>query len=86
MSKHLSAEQKLAVSRIGGLVVINAMIFQEILAGIDKRVLPLKKFFPKPTPLTILRSIGNLSTNKLIITPSFISHARLYWVSPPAPI
>lgn len=51
MAKQLSAEQKLAISRIGGLVVINAMIFQEILAGIDKRVIPLKKILSQPDPL-----------------------------------
>ena len=51
MTKQLSVDQKLAVSRIGGLVVINAMIFQETLAGIDKRVLPLKKILSQTDPL-----------------------------------
>lgn len=43
MSAKLSAPQRSAVSRISGLVIVNAMIFQEILAEYDPRVLPLKK-------------------------------------------
>lgn len=51
MKNQYSVEQKMAISRIGGLVVINAMIFQEILAGIDKRVIPLKKILTESDPL-----------------------------------
>lgn len=51
MTTQLSNEQRLAVSRISGLVVVNAMIFQEVLAGSDKRVLPLKKVLAQSDPI-----------------------------------
>lgn len=44
MAKQLTLAQKQSVSRIGGLVLINAMIFQEILADNDGRVKPLGAF------------------------------------------
>jgi hypothetical protein len=43
MTKSLSLEQKYAVSRISGLVIINAMIFQEVLSDHNKKVQPLQK-------------------------------------------
>jgi len=55
MSGQLSAAQRNAVSRISGLVVINAMIFQEILAEHDPRVLPLQKMLAKGT---LVRQFG----------------------------
>jgi len=42
MTAELSVEQKNAVSRISGLILINAMIFQEILSDSDDRVLSLQ--------------------------------------------
>lgn len=42
MSSTLSASEKAAVSRIGGLVLINAMVFQEVLSESEPRVQPLQ--------------------------------------------
>ncbi|MEW5994118.1 MAG: hypothetical protein AB1744_06955, partial [Candidatus Zixiibacteriota bacterium] len=42
MRRQLSVDQRNAVSRISGLVLVNAMIFQQILAEYDDRVLSLE--------------------------------------------
>ncbi len=47
MKPKLSRPQKSSISRISGLVLINAMIFQEILADYDSRVTPLQKIVNK---------------------------------------
>ena len=39
----LNARQRESVSRIAGLTVVNAMVFQDILAGYDARVEPLQR-------------------------------------------
>ncbi|MBM4288912.1 MAG: hypothetical protein FJ135_12375, partial [Deltaproteobacteria bacterium] len=44
----LTDEEILAICRISGLVIINAMIFQEILANSDARVIPLTQLQEKP--------------------------------------
>jgi hypothetical protein len=43
----LSPEERYAVSRISGLVLVNAMIFQEVLSGFTKRVKPLDDMLAK---------------------------------------
>lgn len=48
MTLQLSHPQKSSISRIAGLVLINAMIFEEILADHDSRVIPLQKVLNKP--------------------------------------
>jgi hypothetical protein len=48
MTKPLSLEQKNAVSRISGLVLINAMIFQEVLSDHNKKVNPLQIVLNSP--------------------------------------
>ena len=47
MGNQLSTAQRNAVSRISGLVLTNAMIFQEILAEHEERVLPLQRMLAK---------------------------------------
>ena len=50
MTLRLSRPQKNSISRISGLVLINAMIFQEILADHDARVIPLQKVLDTRNP------------------------------------
>jgi hypothetical protein len=47
MSGNLSREQAVSVSRVSALVVINALIFQEILANDDGRVQPLRRMLQR---------------------------------------
>ncbi len=51
MSPQTSAEQKVSVCRIGGLVLVNALIFQEVLAEHDGRVKSLQKLSSDPNPI-----------------------------------
>lgn len=44
----LTGAQRQSVSRIAGLTVVNAMVFQEVLAGYDRRVEPLRKTLEMP--------------------------------------
>src|SRR4051812_6354149 len=48
MSLQLSPEQKSAISRISGLILVNAMIFQEILSENDNRVHALRDALKGP--------------------------------------
>ena len=52
MSTKLSAAQTQAVSRISGLVLINALVFEEILAEHNEQVHPLQKLLNEPNPIT----------------------------------
>lgn len=56
MSPELSAAQAKAVSRISGLVLVNAMIFQEILADHDQRVRPLQSML---NGVNLLKDFGD---------------------------
>jgi hypothetical protein len=47
MTAELTPKQRLSVSHISGLVLVNAMIFQEILAEQNSDVLPLRKLVAK---------------------------------------
>lgn len=38
---NMSLRQKYAINRVGSLILVNAMIFQEVLSGSDSRVVPL---------------------------------------------
>lgn len=49
--QRLSSQQASAVSRIGGLILVNAMVFQEVLSEHDKRVLPLQRLLKGRSPL-----------------------------------
>ena len=48
----LTASERQSVSRIAGLTVVNAMVFQEVLAGYDRRVDPLRKTLEAPDPVS----------------------------------
>lgn len=48
----LTASERQSVSRIAGLTVVNAMVFQEVLAGYDRRVEPLRKTLEAPDPVS----------------------------------
>jgi hypothetical protein len=46
--REVAERERAAISRIGGLVILNAMIFQEVLSEDDNCVLRLEKICPKP--------------------------------------
>lgn len=71
MSESLSAAQTRAVSRIGGLVLVNALIYQEILSGHDKRVQPLEKVFRAPSPVNRLSEHWKFILDKINYYPIF---------------
>jgi hypothetical protein len=48
----LTASERQSVSRIAGLTVVNAMVFQEVLAGYDRRVEPLRKTLEASDPVS----------------------------------
>lgn len=50
MKKELSLQQRQGISRISGLILINAMIFQEILADFNPAVFPLQKIIGRDNP------------------------------------
>ncbi len=52
MKSKLSAQQSLAVSRISGLVLINALVFQEVLAEHEERVRPLQAILNEGNPIS----------------------------------
>lgn len=51
MSDLTLAQQRTSVCRIGGLVLMNALIFQEVLAEHDGRVKPLQKLVSEENPI-----------------------------------
>jgi len=50
----LTPEQRAAINRVSGLVVINAMVFQEVLSRKDDRVRPLQWFWNHQDPVLAL--------------------------------
>jgi len=45
---NMSVRQKYAINRVGSLILVNAMIFQEVLSGSDCRVFPLAQLRKQP--------------------------------------
>jgi len=54
MSSKLTPKQRNAVNRIAALILVNAMIFQEVLAKTDRRVQPLSKLRGREDIVTAL--------------------------------
>lgn len=52
MKSKLSAQQSLGVSRISGLVLINALVFQEVLAEHEEQVKPLQAILNEGNPIS----------------------------------
>jgi len=42
-TRRMSAQQRESVCRVSGLVILNAMVFQEVLAGLEPKVLTLRR-------------------------------------------
>jgi len=51
MTAGLTAREREAVSRIGGLVIVNAMVFQEVLSNFEKRVETLQAIADSRNPI-----------------------------------
>lgn len=71
MTNGFSTAQKNAIGRISGLVLANAMIFQEILAEHDRRVLPLSKILPETLLLDAFASHWQFIIKEINYQPIF---------------
>jgi len=71
MTTKLSAAQTSTVSRISGLVLINAMVFQEILAEQDARVHPLQKILGETNLLDALSAHWQFILEEIDYYPIF---------------
>ncbi len=71
MNNGFSTAQKNAIGRIGGLILANAMIFQEILAEHDRRVLPLSRILPERLLLDAFASHWQFIINEINYQPIF---------------
>lgn len=71
MNNKFSHKQKRNISRISGLILINAMIFQEILADYNEKVFPLQKMLTKENLLSSFSSHWDFILNKINYFPIF---------------
>ncbi|MBM3128912.1 MAG: hypothetical protein FJ009_09860 [Chloroflexi bacterium] len=71
MNAQLSATQKESVSHIAGLVLVNAMIFQEILSDHDQRVRSLQKILAKSNVLNEFASHWQFIIGQINYYPIF---------------
>ena len=69
--------QRNAVKRIAGLVLINAMIFQEVLSWTDSRVRPLHTFSSKSDLIRALAEHWSFILNEINYYPIFFIACRL---------
>jgi hypothetical protein len=69
--KLTSSKEDVAVSHIAGLVLVNAMIFQEILADHNELVRPLQFAATKPNPGTLLSEHWKFITDNINYYPIF---------------
>jgi N-6 DNA Methylase len=67
----LSEKQKYSVGRIGGLVIVNAMIFQEVLANTDSRVHSLQRTIEAVNPIKEFANHWQYIVDKINYYPIF---------------
>lgn len=60
-----SAKQRIAISRISGLVLMNALIFQEVLSGSNEKVMPLQRMLDGNNIQRDLCKQWNMITTKI---------------------
>jgi len=71
MSERLTAAQREAINRITALVLINAMIFQEVLSKNESRVKPLQEFQNSEDPISELADHWKFILDKINYYPIF---------------
>lgn len=71
MEPQLSRQQAVSVSRISALVVVNALIFQEILSNDDGRVHPLRRVLQEPDFTGALESHWGFILDEIDYFPIF---------------
>ena len=71
MSKNLTPAQRNAVNRIAALILVNAMIFQEVLAKKERRVRPLSTFRNREDIVTALSDQWQFILDKINYYPIF---------------
>jgi len=82
MSNQLTSRQRSAINRIAGLVLINAMIFQEVLSQRESRVRPLQGFYSHSDPIGSLASHWRFILDEINYYPIFhIAHDLLRCLS-----
>jgi hypothetical protein len=75
--------QRTAINRVAGLVLVNAMMFQEVLARTDERVRLLQDFLHKDDPISDLAAHWKFILDKINYYPIFhIAHELLSSISP----
>ena len=78
MSGNLSREQAVSVSRVSALVVINALIFQEILSNDDGRVQPLRRMLQRSDFVGAIEDQWRFILDEIDYFPIF-DVASAYW-------
>jgi hypothetical protein len=74
----LTAAQRRAVNRIGALILVNAMIFQEVLAAGDRRVRPLQRFRNRADVVSAVADHWRFILDKINYLPIFnVAHQLL---------
>ena len=73
----MSLRQKYAVNRVGGLILVNAMIFQEVLSGSDSRVLPLGQLRKQPAIVSAFADHWQFIIEKINYFPIFYTAHEL---------
>lgn len=77
-SDELTPRQRGAINRISALILINAMIFQEVLSQRESKVRPLHKFQSDPDPIGSLADHWKYILNEINYHPIFhIAHQLL---------
>jgi len=71
MSYKLTTAQRTSVSRIAGLAIVNAMVFQEVASAYDQRVEPLRKILQSPDISSAFINHWQYITDKINYVPIF---------------
>lgn len=71
MNTDLTDKQKVAIGHISGLVLINALIFQEVLSEHDGRVIPLRKILSEKDPQSAFSDHWNFILTEINYYPIF---------------
>ena len=78
--------QRVAIERIAALVLLNAMIFQEVLAQTHPKVRPLTQVVKGPIRSSHSKSTGTSYFSTSTISRFFTSRTNSYCVCHPTPM
>ncbi len=71
MTATLTPAQRTAVSKIAGLTIANAMVFQEVLSAHEQRVYPLRQMLQATDPITELSTHWQFILDEIDYVPIF---------------